>query len=73
MRETWLKKLAHWHTTYPWRMLLIVVLLTLIFAGLSSQLTVTMRWSDLLPSNDPRTIQFNKIIPKTVELVFCMS
>jgi uncharacterized protein len=66
MRENLLKKLAYWHANFPWRMLIIVIILTLIFAGLSSQLTVTMRWSDLLPSNDKRTIQFNKIIDEFV-------
>ena len=61
-----LKKLAHYHANYPWRMLAIVIVLTLIFVGLSAQLTVTMRWSDLLPSNDKRTIEFNKIIDEFV-------
>ena len=62
MRENLLKKLAHWHTNHPWRMLTIVIILTLIFAGLSERLSVTTRWSDLLPSGDQRTIQFNKIL-----------
>ncbi|MBD3289121.1 MMPL family transporter, partial [candidate division KSB1 bacterium] len=62
MRDKFLRKLADWHSDYPWRMLTIVIVLTLIFGALSSQLSVTMRWSDLLPSGDPRTVQFNKII-----------
>ena len=62
MRENLLKKLAHWHANYPWRMLLIVIILTLIFGALSERLSVTTRWSDLLPSGDQRTIQFNKIL-----------
>ena len=32
MRENLLKKLAHWHATYPWRMFGIVLVLTVIFA-----------------------------------------
>ena len=66
MREKALIKLANWHATYPWRMLLVVLLLTVFFASFAIQLSVTMRWSDLLPSDDQRTIQFNKIIDEFV-------
>jgi len=66
MRENLLKKLALWHTTYPWRMFGIVLVLTVIFAFFAGQLKQTMRWSDLLPSGDPRTVQFNKIINEFV-------
>ena len=62
MRETILKKLANLHASYPWRMLLIVIVMTLILGGFSGQLTVTMRMQDLLPSGDPKVEQFNKII-----------
>ena len=62
MREKLLIKLAHLQTNHPWKMLIIVSILTFIFIGLSSQLKVAMRWSDLLPENDQRTVQFNKII-----------
>jgi len=66
MREVILKRLARWHATYPWRMLSIVTLLTVVFAILAGQLTQTMRWSDLLPAGDPKTVQFNKIIDEFV-------
>jgi len=62
MRDKILKKLATLHSTYPGRMLVVVSLLTVIFVGLSTQLKLTLRWSDLLPSNDKRTLEFNKII-----------
>jgi len=62
MREKMLQKLAHWHAYHPRRMLLVVLLLTIIFGFFAGQLKLTMRWSDLLPSGDKRTIQFNKII-----------
>ena len=32
MREKLLKKLAAWHAVYPWRMLAVVLVLTLVFA-----------------------------------------
>jgi predicted RND superfamily exporter protein len=62
MREKILKKLTHWHTAHPWRMLLIVLLLTFVFMGFASQLTLTTRTSDLLPERDPKVVQFNRII-----------
>jgi predicted RND superfamily exporter protein len=62
MREKILKKLANWHASYPWRMALVVLLLTVIFAVFAGQLSITMRTSDLLPERDPKVVQFNKII-----------
>jgi predicted RND superfamily exporter protein len=47
-------------------MLAIVSVLTIIFLALASNLKITMRWSDLLPSKDRRTISFNKIINEFV-------
>ncbi len=66
MREKILKTLARMHTRHPWRMVAGVALLTIIFALLASQIKITMRWSDLLPSKDRRTIQFNRIIDEFV-------
>ena len=62
MREKLLIKLASWHAHHPWRMLAIVFVLTLLFGWFAEHLTVTMRWSDLLPSGDPKTLEFNKVI-----------
>ncbi len=62
MRDKILKKLADWHATYPWRMLVAVIILTVILAGLSGQLTITMNMKDLLPAGDPKVDQFNEII-----------
>ncbi|MFC2156890.1 RND family transporter [Acidobacteriota bacterium] len=62
MREKILRGLARWHIEHPGRMLLFVVILTIIFGVFASQLKMTMRWSDLLPSHDPRTLEFNKIV-----------
>ncbi len=66
MREKLLKKLAAWHAVYPWRMLTVVLVLTLVSAYSAGHLSVTMRWSDLLPTEDPRTIEFNRIIDEFV-------
>ncbi len=62
MRDRLLLGLARFHANHPWRMVLIVIVLTIIFSIASSQLSITMRWSDLLPQDDPRTVQFNSIV-----------
>ena len=62
MREKILKKIAYWHASHPWRMFLVVVVLTVILGGFAGQLTVSTRTSDLLPERDPKVVQFNRII-----------
>ena len=62
MRDKMFQKLADLHTNHPWRMLAVVVFLTIVFVGFAEHLEVTMRWSDLLPSGDTRTEEFNKVI-----------
>ncbi len=66
MRDAMLKRLARWHTDSPWRMIIIVSALTLLFGGLSTRLTQTMRWSDLLPSGNKHTIAYNKVLKEFV-------
>ncbi len=66
MRERFLKNLARWHASHPWRMLALVLLLTLVLGYAAGHLEVTMRWSDLLPTGDRRTVQFNRIIEEFV-------
>ncbi|MFQ6039299.1 MAG: hypothetical protein ACE5PV_00475, partial [Candidatus Poribacteria bacterium] len=66
MREKIFRALAKLHTQHPWRMLGIVTVITIIFGGLATQLKQTMRWSDLLPSKDKRTIEYNKVINEFV-------
>jgi len=66
MRDTMLKNLARWHADHPWRMLIIVLVLSLIFMGFATQLTLTMRWSDLLPTGDKHTISFDKVVKEFV-------
>ncbi|MCK4835420.1 MAG: MMPL family transporter [Candidatus Aminicenantes bacterium] len=66
MRERFLKKMADWHVAFPWRMLIIFIIITFVFGFLAANIKVTMRWSDLLPSKDKRTVQFNKIIDEFV-------
>ena len=62
MRDKMLKKLANIQTSHPWRVLVVVIILTVIFIGFAEHIEITMRWSDLLPTGDKRTEQFNKVI-----------
>ncbi len=62
MRDKILRKLASWPASHPWRMLAIVIFITLILAVAAGQMRILWRWSDLLPSGDKRSEQFNKII-----------
>ncbi|MFH1941390.1 MAG: MMPL family transporter, partial [bacterium] len=66
MRDKILKTLARWHANHPGRMLILILLITMILGFFARHLSVTMRWSDLLPAKDPRTIQYNKIIDEFV-------
>jgi predicted RND superfamily exporter protein len=62
MREIILKKLANWHTAHPWRMLILVLLVTIVLAGFAGKITVTTRTSDLMPEDDPKVKVFNQIL-----------
>ncbi|NIM89510.1 MAG: MMPL family transporter [Candidatus Aminicenantes bacterium] len=66
MRDKILLKLAHWHSSHPGRMLIIVFILTILLGWLFAHLKQTMRWSDLLPAKDTRTVEFNRIIEEFV-------
>ena len=66
MREKMLLKLAQWHANHPLRMLVVVFILSLFFGYFAEHLEQTMRWADLLPAKDHRTIEFNKIVDEFV-------
>jgi len=62
MRERILIMLAGIHANRPWRMLVIVAVITVMMGTLASRLSVTMRMQDLLPERDPRVEAFNTIV-----------
>ncbi|NQT27135.1 MMPL family transporter, partial [candidate division KSB1 bacterium] len=66
MRDELFKSLASWHANHPGRMLLVGLLITLILGFSATQLSVTMRWSDLLPTHDKRTLEYNRIVDEFV-------
>jgi len=62
MRQKILTKIAHWAVRRTWWVLGIVLIVTIIFGVMASRLKMTMRWSDLMPEHDERTIEFNNVI-----------
>lgn len=66
MRDRLLLSLAAWHSNHPNRMLLVAALITVVMIGMATRLSVTMRWSDILPARDRRTIEYNKIVDEFV-------
>ncbi len=62
MRTKILQSLARLHADHPWKMLGIGLFVTIILGVFASQLKQTVRWSDLLPAKDRRTIEYNKVI-----------
>jgi len=66
MRESFLKKLAAWHSSHPWRILGIMIVVTIMLAVLAGQLKVSTHTSDLLPEGDPKVVQYNKILDEFV-------
>jgi len=62
MRDKILKALAKLHAQHPWKMIIIVLIITIIMGAFASQLEQSMRWTDLLPTKSEKTIQYNKVI-----------
>lgn len=62
MRDKILEKLAYWQVHQPIRVLIVFLICTAIMTYFASSLKTTMRWSDLLPENDPRTKEFDRVI-----------
>jgi len=66
MRRKLFLLLAKLHSENPWRMVTLVTIISLICLFLASNLDQTMRWSDLLPSNNRKTLEFDKVIREFV-------
>jgi predicted RND superfamily exporter protein len=62
MRDKILKALAKLHDLHPWKMVIVVVTITIIMGAFATQLEQSMRWTDLLPAKSEKTIQYNKVI-----------
>ena len=62
MRDKILKALAKLHAQHPWKMVIVVLIITIIMGAFATQLKQSMRWTDLLPTKNEKTIQYNKVI-----------
>jgi len=62
MRDKILKALAKLHALHPWKMVTLVVIITIILGAFATQLEQSMRWTDLLPAKSEKTTQYNKVI-----------
>lgn len=62
MRDKLLKKLAYQHAIHPWRMLALVVLMTIVLGVFAGKISITMDTKDLLPEGDPKVDLFNELI-----------
>ncbi len=61
MRQRLLTTLGRWAGEKTWWMLLVIIVLTVVFGGLSEQLEMTMDMTGLLPKDDPMVDEFNYI------------
>ncbi len=66
MRDKILKALAKLHAQHPWKMVILVLIITIIMGAFATQLKQSMRWTDLLPTKSEKTIQYNKVINEFV-------
>jgi len=62
MRDRLIERLANLSISRPGQVLVVALIITIIAAILSGNLGMTMRWSDMLPQHDRRTIEFDRII-----------
>ena len=62
MREKLLSNWARIAATHPWRVITVVLIITVLAALSASRIRMDMRWSDMLPANDPKAREFDEII-----------
>ena len=62
MRERLIKKLADLAVNHTKKMLWVIGLITLVLLGLSGRMSMTPKWSDMLPAGDKRTLEFDRIL-----------
>jgi hopanoid biosynthesis associated RND transporter like protein HpnN len=62
MRERLLKNWARFAATHPWRVIIGLLVVAVLAAISASRIKMEMRWSDLLPMNDPKAREFDEIL-----------
>jgi len=66
MRDKILKSLAKLHALHPWKIVIMVAIITIMMGAFATQLEQSMRWTDLLPAKSEKTIQYNRVINEFV-------
>lgn len=61
-RESFLEKLADWTVNRTGRLSLILLLVTILFGWMASQLKLTTSFTNLMPQDDPRVQEYDRII-----------
>ena len=62
MRKNFLHLIARWSVTHTWWMTVGILVLTLLFAYRASTLQMRTGFDSLLPGDNPRTAEFNRIL-----------
>jgi uncharacterized protein len=62
MRLKFLNQLSYWITEKTWQTGIVLLFITLLMGWMSSQLTLSMSMTNLLPSDDPKVEAFDTII-----------
>jgi hopanoid biosynthesis associated RND transporter like protein HpnN len=62
MKEQLLRKLGRFTTKYPWWIVGGIFVLIILSLVLAQNMDMELRWSDMLPANDPKAKEFERII-----------
>ena len=62
MKQRLLRKWGRFATRHPWWIIGVLMVVTVVCAGLASNLKLNMRYADMLPSDDPKAQEFDRIL-----------
>jgi len=62
MKQQLLRRWARFATRHPWWIIGALMVVTVVCAGLASNLKLNMRYADMLPSDDPKAQEFDRIL-----------
>jgi len=62
MKEKILRRWALFAATHPWQVIMVLLIITVLAAISASTIRMDMRWSDLLPMQDPAAQEFDKVL-----------
>jgi predicted RND superfamily exporter protein len=62
MKQRLLRRWARFATRHPWWIIGALMVVTVVCAGLASNLKLNMRYADMLPSDDPKAREFDRIL-----------